>query len=158
MNYTFDDYESALLSKLASLQAPEGYLKELKGFAGEIVLTDTGLLAVLLNRFPAVLVEIADAAYSPGPHPYHSQEVTALLHICSRSLRSQAEARGGDAGAYKILHDVRGLLLGQRLKTDLQPLTLVGESKTAAGLTEANEYIVIYQAKYKFTNLRIQEM
>ena len=158
MNYTFDDYESALLGKLASLSAPGGYLKELKGFAGEIVLTDTGLLAVLLNRFPAVLVEIADATYVPGGHPFHTQEVTALLHICSRSLRSQAEARGGEAGAYTILHDVRTLLLGQKLAEDLQPLLLTGESKTAAGLTEANEYIVIYVAKYKFINPRIQQV
>ena len=157
MNYTFDDYESAVLAKLTSLSSPGGYLKELKGFAGEIVLTETGLLAVLLNRFPAVLVEISDAAYSPGPHPFHTQEVTALLHVCSRSLRSQAEARGGEAGAYTILHDVRTLLLGQKLAEDLQPLILAGENKTAAGLTEANEYIVIYVAKYKFTNLRIQE-
>lgn len=158
MNYTFDDYEAAILGKLASLSAPAGYLKELKGFAGEIVLTDTGILAVLLNRFPAVLVEITEAAYSPGPHPFHSQEVTALLHICSRSLRSQEEARGGEAGAYAILHDVRTLLLGQSLALpNLQPLTLAGESKTAAGLTEANEYIVIYAARYKFTNLRIQQ-
>ena len=69
MNYTFQGYEEALLAKLASLKAPDGYLKELKGFAGEIVLTDTGLLAVLLNRFPAVLVEITEAAYTPGPPP-----------------------------------------------------------------------------------------
>jgi hypothetical protein len=157
VNYTFDDYEAAILSKLAPLSAPAGYLKELKGFAGEIVLTESGLLAVLLNRFPAVLVEIADAAYSPGPHPFHSQEVTALLHVCSRSLRSQAEARGGDEGAYTILHNVRTLLLGKQLAADLQPLILAGESKTAAGLTEANEYIVIFVAKYRFSNLRIQQ-
>ena len=80
------------------------------------------------------------------------------LHVCSRSLRSQAEARGGEAGAYTILHEVRTLLLGQKLAEDLQPLLLAGESKTAAGLTEANEYIVIYVAKYKFTNLRIQQV
>lgn len=157
MNYTFDDYEKAILAKLLSLKAPEGYLAELKGFAGEIVLTDTGILAVLLNRFPAVLVEISEATYSPGPHPFHSQEVTALLHICSRSLRSQDEARGGEAGAYTILNDVRTLLLGQPLAANLQPLTLAGEKKTAAGLTEANEYIVIYVAQYKFNNLRIQQ-
>lgn len=157
MNYTFDDYESALLAKLLSLKAPGGYLKELKGFAGEIVLTDTGILAVLLSRFPAVLVEIVEAAYRPGGHPYFSQTVTARLHILSRSLRSQDEARGGEAGAYAILHDVRSLLLGRRLAHDLQPLVLAKENKTAAGLTEANEYIVVYTADYTFDNLRIKQ-
>ena len=157
MNYSFQDYEELLLAKLASLKAPEGYLKELKGFAGEIVLTDMGLLAVLLNRFPALLVEIAEATYIPGPHPFHTQEVTAVLHVCTRSLRSQDEARGGEAGAYAILHDVRTLLLGKALAVDLQPLLIAAETKAAAGLSEANEYIVVYQAKYKFINSRIQQ-
>jgi hypothetical protein len=157
MNYTFDDYEAALLAELLPLKAPGGYLAELKGFAGEIVLTDTGILAVLLNRFPAVLVEIVDAAYKPGGHPYFAQTVTVRLHILSRSLRSQDEARGGEAGAYTILHEVRTLLLGRKLAENLQPLILTKESKTAAGLTEANEYIVVYTADYNFDNLRIQQ-
>jgi hypothetical protein len=157
MKYTFDDYESLILGKLVSLQAPGGQLKELKGFAGEIVLTDTGILAVLLNRFPAVLVEIVDAAYRPGGHPYYSQTVTVRLHILSRSLRSQDEARGGEAGAYAILHQVRTLLLGWKPAADLQPLILSKENKTAAGLTETNEYIVVYTADYLFDNLRIQQ-
>jgi hypothetical protein len=156
-NYTFQDYEDLILAKLAALKAPAGALAELKGFAGEIVLTDAGLLAVLLNRFPAVLVEISDAAYSPGPNPFYTQEVTVTIHICSRSLRSQDEARGGEAGAYATLDSVRQKLLGQKLAADLLPLLLVKEAKMAAGLTEANEYIVIYAATYKFTNTRIQE-
>jgi len=157
MNYTFQDYEEFLLARLASLKAPDGNLKELKGFAGEIVLTDTGLLAVLLNRFPAVLMEISEAVYTPGPHPFHTQEVTAVLHVCTRSLRSQDEARGGEEGAYAILHNVRTLLLGQVLAVDLGPLLPAAETKAAAGFSEANEYIVVYQAKYKFTNSRIQQ-
>jgi hypothetical protein len=158
VNYTFDDYEQLLLGKLSPLKAPDGVLKELKGFAGDIVLTEAGLLLVLLNRFPAALIEIPEATYSPGPHPFHTQEVTAHLHICSRSLRSQDEARGGDAGAYTLLHQVRSLLLGQILAADLQPLLLTAESKVGVGQTEANEFIVIYLAKYKFINPRIQEV
>ena len=157
MNYSFKDYEDAILARLASLGQPEGLLRELKGFAGEIVLSETGLLLVLLNRFPAVLVEISEATYTPGPHPFHTQEVTATLHVCSRSLRSQEEARGGDAGAYTILSELRRLLLGKALADDLLPLLLTNESKVGAGLTEANEYIVIYAAKYKFINSRIQQ-
>ncbi len=125
--------------------------------AGDIVLTESGLLLVLLNRFPAVLVEIGAAAYQPGGHPFFTQEVTATLHVCSRSLRSQEEARGGEAGAYTILHDLRSRLLGQKLREDLQPLLITDERKAATGLTEANEYIVVYVAQYKFTNPRIQQ-
>jgi hypothetical protein len=157
MNYTFDDYEKAILVKLLSLKAPGGYLAELKGFAGEVVLTDTGILAVLLGRFPAVLVEIVDATYQPGGHPFFAQTVTARLHVLTRSLRSQDEARGGETGAYTVLHDVRSLLLGRKLAEDLQPLKLTKENKTAAGLTEANEYIVVYTADYSFDNLRIKQ-
>ena len=94
MNSSFKDYEDAILARLASLAQPDSLLRELKGFAGEIVLSETGLLLVLLNRFPAVLVEISEAVYTPGPHPFHTQEVTATMHVCSRSLRSQEEARG----------------------------------------------------------------
>jgi hypothetical protein len=83
--------------------------------------------------------------------------VTVQLHVCSRSLRSQDEARGGQDGAYAILHAARNLLLGWKLAETLLPLEAVAFTKAASGLTEANEYIVIYQAKYRFTNPRIRE-
>jgi phage gp37-like protein len=155
MNYTFKDYEDQLLGRLSPLQGAP--LAELKGFAGEIILTESGLLLVLLNRFPAVLVEISGADYIPGPVPFWSQEVTATVQVCARSLRSQEEARGGEAGAYFILHEVRRLLLGQKLAENLLPLSLAAERKTATGLTEANEHIMIYEAKYKFTNSRLTQ-
>lgn len=158
MNYTFEDYEGLLLARLSSLQAPAGVVKDLRGFAGDIVITETGLLLVLLNRYPAVLVEITEAAYQPGPNPFYTQTVTATLHVCSRSLRRQEEARGGEAGAYALLDLVRRNLLGKQLAVDLLPLLLVSEGKVGVGLTEANEHVVIYQAKYQFINPRIQEV
>jgi hypothetical protein len=157
MNYTFADYERLLLERLAIMQAPWGPLAEMAGFAGQIVPSESGLLLVLLNRFPALLVEIREAEYTPGPYPYHTELVTAVLHVCCRSLRSQEEARGGDAGAFMLLAEVRRLLLGVKPAEDLQPLLLVNQSLAAAGLSEDNEHLVIYQARYNFTNPRIRE-
>jgi hypothetical protein len=155
MNYTFADYEELILAALAGLKAPDGPLAVLAGFAGEIVLTEAGLLLVLLNRFPAALVEISDAAYQPFPHPYFTQEVTVSLSVCARSLRSQDEARGGEAGAYAILHQIREKLLGLKLAADLLPLLLVRERKVAATFAEELKYVTVYEAQYKFTNPRV---
>jgi hypothetical protein len=157
MNYTFADYEQQFLTALTSLAAPDGPVKTLKGFAGEMVMTEAGLVLITLNTFPAVLVEITEAVYLPGGHPFHTQTVSATLHVCSRSLRSQEEARGGEAGAYPLLHAIRSLLLGRKLAEDLQPLLLTRERKIAGTITPEMEHIMVYAATYQFTNPRILE-
>jgi hypothetical protein len=156
-NYGFSDYESMILTRLAPLAAPAGRVPVLRGFAGDIALTEAGLF-ILLNQFPAVLVEILEGTYKPASIPYWYQVVTVLLHVCGRSLRSQDEARDGSSGVYGLLADIRTLLLGWYPAADLLPLLLISETKAATGLTEANEWIVVYHARYQFTNPRIQEV
>lgn len=150
MNYSFDDYEAALLWALNDLAAPVGYLKTLKGYAGE--LDEETALDNFLRGFPGVLVEMSEAAYDIATMPFYSQDVTVSLLVGARSFRSQDEARGGDTGAFKILADLRRRLLGKTLGLEIQPLVIVRESKLAS-----SPQTVIYLAQYKFTNDRIEE-
>lgn len=155
-NYSFSNYEGMILTRLAPLAAPAGPVPVLRGFSGEIALTEAGLY-ILLNQFPAVLVEVLDAKYVPTSLPYYRQDVEVLLHVCDRSLRSQDEARAGSSGVYDLLAAIRALLLGWYPAADLLPLVLTGEIKAATGLTEANEWIVVYHARYQLTNPRITQ-
>jgi hypothetical protein len=150
MNYSFEDYENAVLSRLAGLKEPQGYLKELQGYAGE--LDEETALENFLRGWPGVLVEVSRADYEVTTMPYYSQEVYVSLLVGARSFRSQAEARGGSTGAYAILADLRRLLLGDDLGLEIRPLELVGE--TTLGSTPN---AVLYLAQYKFVNDRIAE-
>lgn len=152
MNYEFTDYEEALLALLAPMQAPAGPLLELKGYGGEIMLTEDGLVLVLLNRFPAVLVEITEANYSPGPGPLYTEEVKAALHVCARSLRSQDETRKGEAGCYALLREILSRLTGQKLKADLHPLLPAKVQRLVAGVREGQEHILVYRVEFQFSN------
>lgn len=152
MNYSFDDYEAAILAALASLGVgEEGYLKTLKGYAGE--LDEDAALDTFLRGFPGVLVEVSQADYEAVTMPYYQQEVSVNLLVGARSFRSQEEARGGSAGAFTILADLRRLLLGQDLGLLIRPLLLIRESKLASSTKT-----VIYLAEYRLINDRIEEV
>ncbi len=152
MNYEFTVYEDAILSALEPMRAPNGKLLELKGYAGEIMLTDTGLVIVLLSRFPAVLVEISGADYFPGPGSCYTEKVKAAIHVCSRSLRSQDEARGGEAGCYPLLREILSRLTGRKPKDDLHPLFPQQVQRLVAGVREGNEHILVYRMEFQFSN------
>ncbi len=152
MNYTFADYEAAILAALASLEAPNGYLKTLKGYAGE--LDEVSAFETFTRGFPGILVEIEGARYEPVTMPFHYQEINVNLLIGSRSYRDQDEARGGTTGVFTILNDVRTLLLGKDLNLEIRPLILNTEDK----LPPLNPRVVLYLAKYTIINDRIQEV
>lgn len=151
-NYEFTDYEDAILRALAPMRVPLGKLHILKGYAGEIVLTEDGLVLVLLNDFPAVLVEISGADYSPGPGSLYTETVKAAIHVCSRSLRSYDEARRGEAGCYPLLREILSRLYGKKLREDLHPLFAGSVQRLVAGVREGQEHILVYRMEFQFSN------
>ncbi len=151
MNYSFEDYETAILTALAGLKVPGGYLKTLQGYAGE--LDEETALDNFTRGFPGVLVEIGEARYESVTMPYYYQEAMVNLLVGARSYRDQSEARGGSTGAFTILNDMRTLLLGKDLGLEIRPITLISEEKLGSA-----PKIVIYLAQYKITNDRIEEV
>ncbi|MBI4796861.1 MAG: DUF1834 family protein [Deltaproteobacteria bacterium] len=152
MNYDFSEYEDAILALLEPMRAPGGPLLELKGYAGEIILTEDGLVLVLLNRFPAVLMEISEASYSPGPGALYTENLTAALHVCARSLRSQEETRSGEAGCYVLLREILNRLTGKKPKDDLHPLFPQRVQRLVAGVRDGQEHILVYRMEFSFSN------
>lgn len=151
-NYDFSAYEDALLLALATMKVPQGKVRVLKGYAGEIVLTEDGLVLVLLDLFPAVLVEISGADYSPGPGALYTEKPKVAIHVCSRSLRSQDEARGGEAGCYVLLREILSRLTGKKLQADLHPLFPDRVQRLVAGVREGQEHILVYRMEFQFSN------
>ncbi len=151
MNYTLTDYEDAVLTALDSLSVDSGgYLKVLKGYAGEF---DGGVVSEQFIRgFPGVLVEIPEAVYTTANNVFYRQEATVNLYIGARSYRSQNDARGEDTGISRVLYDIRSLLLGKTLGLQIRPLENVREMKVAG-----DRHTVLFAAQYKITNDRIAE-
>lgn len=153
-NYTFADYETAILDALEPLKEPDGYLKVLQGYAGEF--SEDAALATFLRGFPGVLAEITEAVYVRQPGQYysqlHDQMVTATLYVGARNWRSQDTARTGDTGVYTILADIRRLLLGKTLGLEVYPLELRREWRLAA-----DRACVLYAAEYLIRNPRISK-
>jgi len=152
MNYAFADYEAAILTALSSLETPGGYLKTLKGYAGE--LDEASAFETFARGFPGILVEIEGARYESVTMPFYHQETTVNLLIGSRSYRDQDEARGGSTGVFTILDDVRTLLLGKDLSLAIRPLILNAEDK----LPSINPRVILYIAKYTIINDRVEEV
>jgi len=151
-NYDFTTYEEAVLRVLAPMLDPLGKVKILKGYGGEIVLTEDGLVLITLGNFPAVLVEISGADYSPGPGQYYTEAPKVGIHVCSRSLRSQDEARGGEAGCYPINREILSRLAGKKLKEDLHPLFPKTVQRLVAGVRDGQEHIMVYRWEFNFGN------
>lgn len=146
-NYSFEDYENAILAALAPLT----YLKTLAGYAGE--LDDVQAMERFRRGFPGVLVEVAEAAYEIITMPYYYQEVTINLLVGDRSYRSQDDARGGDTGVYRILRDIQELLLGNTLGLEIRPIVPVRDVKLGSSV-----HTVLYLAEYRLINDRIEEL
>ncbi|MFA6690746.1 MAG: phage protein Gp37 [Saccharofermentanales bacterium] len=151
MNYSFEDYETAILAALAGLKVPSGYLKTLQGYAGD--LDEEAALENFTRGFPGVLVEVGEATYEVVTMPYYSQMVTVNLLVGARSYRDQSEARWGSTGVFRILNDVRTLILGKNFGLEIRPLTIISEEKICSA-----PQIVIYLAQYKIINDRIEDV
>lgn len=156
MNYTFADYENAILSALAPLGS---YLKTLKGYSGQF--DDRSVWEQFLANFPGVLVEIAAAEYTPTNLPFPPlicmQTVTAQLYLGSLSWRDQKAARSGGVevvGVYTILNDIRKYLQGKTLGLEIRPLAPQAEFKINHDL---GSRVVLYGARYQIINDRIME-
>ena len=148
MNYGFDDYENAILNELSSLKKENGgYLRVLKGYAGELGTEEA--FRKFLGLMPQVLVEIESAKYTLVGCSY-AQNVLINLYVSSSSYRSQDDARKGTIGVYKILKDVRNILINNNLGFEIRPLILSSERKLAS-----SNRVVIYLAEYQIINDRI---
>lgn len=164
MNYSFEDYEVAILNTLVELKKPAGYLTTLKGYGQE--LDDKAALNNFVRGFPGVLVEVMSAKYDEAAmtYPYYQQKVLINILIGTRSYRSQDAARLGTTGAFQILDDVRSLLLGSTLDLEIRPLRLIREGKIGSKPIQIGVPIqdpiltemIIYLAEYELINDRIQ--
>lgn len=148
MNYTFENYEDAVLRALSGLAVSGGgYLKELKGYAGEFALKEDELYVYSLRGWPTVLVEVTEANYEFYTEPFYRQTVKLTLFVAAQSWRSQGEARGSIS---LILADLRERLLRKTLWLEILPLELVREYKIAG-----SPEMVLYGAEYQFANIRV---
>jgi phage gp37-like protein len=153
MNYSFTDYEDAVINALADLRRENGgYLAELNGYAGQLD-TPTAL-KTWAGRFPAITVAVPNASYPEGSrsYDYWGQYVKVLVFIGAQSWRGQAAARGGEIGGAKILADVRSRLLNKELGLGIRGCFPVREQVLASDQTT-----VIYVAEYQIINDRILE-
>lgn len=158
MNYSFTDYEDAVIAALAELHRENGgYLAELNGYAGQLD-TPTAL-KTWAGRFPAISVAVPEAMYPDASrsNEYWGQYVKVFVFIGAQSWRGQAAARGGAVGGSivggsQILADVCRLLLNKDLGLEIRGCFPVRESVLASDLTT-----VIYVAEYQIINDRIVE-
>lgn len=148
MNYSLADYEEAVLTALKSLQQPQGYLKTLRGYAGDTS-PDT-VLADCLRGYPAVIVTIPGVSYKAVSNAYLLQRVRIVLLVAARSYRSQREARGEEAGIAQILLDIRNLLQGSNLGLEILDLNIVNEEYLGG-----DQALVVWWAEYELINDRI---
>lgn len=153
MNYSFTDYENAVLAALRDLRRENGgYLAALEGYAGQIDTKEA--IKTWMGRFPAVAVAVIDADYPEAmrTNAYWGQLTRVYVFVGAQSWRGQDEARKGAVGAYQILKDLRDRLLGKTLGLEIRECSLRRESVLASELTT-----VIHVAEYQIVNDRIFE-
>jgi hypothetical protein len=149
MNYSFVEYEAAVLAALESLKVAQGgSLAALEANTGQVQPTDEGLL-IFSGQFPAVLVEVDEADYHQDSIAFLKQTVTVNLYVVAQNWRGQGDARGA---AFTILADLRRLLLNNTLGLEIRKsgLELAKEKKLYGDLK-----MVIFLVQYKFYNDRI---
>ena len=147
MNYSFEDYENAIINALSPLLKKNGgYLRVLKGYAGELDTEES--LRQFLGNSPAVAVEIDSATYKQENSAYLLQETRVYIYVCARYIGTQDRAR--KQGVYRILKDIRDLLLWNRLGLDIRPVQIKREMKLGS-----SKDVVIYAAEYVIINDRI---
>lgn len=148
-HYSFADYEAAALQALRPLLAENGgYLKAAVGYQGELSSEQAAL--AFMGRFPGVLVMVAGAKYEPhGPAGRGTQRQRATISVIAadRSLRAQGE---GAVGTYRIMKDVRDILMLSTLLPGTLPLELEQET-----LPVANDTTTLYRADYALVNPKI---
>jgi hypothetical protein len=153
VNYSFEDYERAILDALIGA-AGLGYLKVIEGYSGQF--DDRAVWDLFYGRFPGVLAKITDAEYeeTKKPFPPHilKQTATVALYIGAISWRDQADARGGAKGAYTVLKDLRTVLLGNNLGLEIRPLLPLDEAEIVHGF---GSRVVLYVTRYTLINDRI---
>jgi hypothetical protein len=151
MNLTYEDYEVAVLSRLAGMTVESGgVLKTLKGYVGYSSEYLEEMMADLFGgRFPGVLVEITGASYGELKGGVQRQSVTITLYTGTSSFRNQSIAR--QDGVSAILHGIRTLLMGHQLITGTMELSLLREYK----LGSSPQY-VLYGAEYLLINPKIK--
>lgn len=145
MNYNLKDYETAIVNTIDSL----GYLKTVKGYSGEF--TTEASFRQFSGNLPSVLVRIERVGYNWQDNQFFTQILTVSLLICTRSWRTQDDARNSNVGVYTVLDDIRTLLLGKRLSLQIMPIELLEEIEIGADLQN-----VLFGARYQITNPRIQ--
>jgi len=145
MDYSFKDYENAVLDALAPLsQENGGYLKTLEAYSGEFG-GEESLERFFIANFPAVLVRIVGAEYEPADIECDRQTVTVELLVCARSYRSQDNE--SEPGAYEILHDIRNLLVDSKLGLSIRPVMIRSEQEL-----DGTSQLVFYVAQYIIVN------
>ncbi len=153
MNYSFTDYEDAVIAALAALKRENsGYLKALEGYAGQ--LDSAAAMKTWMGRLPAVAVAVPDADYpeSGRTNAFWQQNARVYVLVGAQSWRGQKEARGGVVGSHVILQDIRARLLGKTLGLEIRECRIVRESVMASDQTT-----VIHVAEYQIINDRIME-
>ncbi len=152
-NYEFTAYEDALLALLEPMRAPMGKLMELKGFNGEVMPVESNLVVVLLNRFPAVLVEISGADYEAGPGDGYTEKSQAVIYVCANTLRDQGDERTGEFGCYPLLREILNRLTGKKIKEDIHPLFPKRVERLVGGqVMDSNEHVLVYRMTFDFSN------
>lgn len=152
-NYSFTDYEDAILAALAELKKENGgYLLALEGYGGQ--LDSEAALKVWAGRFPAVAVAVPQAEYpdTDRSNVYGGENVSIYMWAGAHSWRGQGEARKGVVGVHKIIMDIRRLIFNKTLGLAIRPclpkrVTIFASTQT----------MVIYQLEYQIINDRITE-
>lgn len=136
--YAKSELEDALVQALRPLSIEGGgYLRVLGLYRGE--LGQQGLMPEAL-QMPALFVAFASSTYGPGPYLYAYETAGFnVIAVCRE---------GASPGAYKILDDVRDILLGGTLGLDIMPLKLVRESSLIA-TKETAAFAALYSITQK---------
>lgn len=145
MGYTLAQIEDGILATLNQVPI-SAYIRTIDSYHGEL----EGEIDSIILRFPAIFVAFEGADYEARTTSgrVQSAEVSFFVLVCDRNLRGNKAARRGEAGSvgtYRMLEDVRGLLLGKRPATlpNLAPFQLSRETD------EANRKdLSIYSALY----------
>ena len=145
--YSLKDYEDKVLDALEPLLKEKGgYLRALKGYAGELA-SEEALTKFFVNQFPAVLVKVSSAEYEYADQECTRETVTVDLLIVSQSYQDQSEARGGSKGVYTILKDIMEKLKEKTLGLSIRPLKPV-----RAWELYSTPQVVFWAAQYQLIN------
>ena len=136
--YTKNEMENALVQALKPLSLEGGgYLRILGLYRGE--LAQQGLMPEAL-QMPAVFVAYSYSTYGPGPYLYAYETAGFNVIAVCRT--------GSSPNVYKILADVRDILLGGTLGLDVTPLKLLRESSIITA-KETTAFAALYSVTQK---------